>query len=392
MKKILLSLLLIFLLASTNAQNAWVRRTDFPGCPRYAAAQFAINDKIYIVGGLCTATSTYYYLNDTWEYDINTNSWMQKDSLFYGLIYAGSFMINQKGYVFGGLSDSMGIRTDNRYVSEYDPLLNQWTLKNNYTGSFGAVPFNEISFSIDSFGYSLAPAPSSSPSCFQKYSPQNDSWNSFSVDANHTNLFNPLAGGSVSTNNSSAYLFTGNNSFLSGHSFQHRIIVFNGLNDSCDFTHNVGPLILYGIDSTLSGNFNFYKDSIIYFGLGTDNPSAYIGFGTGIYFDKIFGFDLRNDSLTTYSSFPWGPSAGSNYVESNGRFFLICGDGGMSGNKVVEFFPDSLTTTINEITRVNKHSIIIFPNPAYSLLTIKLPDIKLKEINLIDSSLALRRY
>src|SRR5437016_6014773 len=106
MKKILLLITLVIQLASVKGQNPWVRKTDFPGCPRYAASGFTIGTKIYIVGGRCVSTNN--YLNDLWEYDINSDSWAQKDSLDYGIKYAGSFAISNKGYVFGGRADSLG--------------------------------------------------------------------------------------------------------------------------------------------------------------------------------------------------------------------------------------------------------------------------------------------
>lgn len=113
-------------------------------------------------------------LNDLWMYNPLNNTWTQKSSCPIYTRTAGSFAINFKGYVVGGILNSGSI-TNQLY--EYDAITNSWTQKSNYPGSpvYGAA-----SFSLNGKGYygigngGAATGPYFSD--FYEYDPNSNNW------------------------------------------------------------------------------------------------------------------------------------------------------------------------------------------------------------------------
>jgi N-acetylneuraminic acid mutarotase len=83
--------------------NSWSAIADFPGKGRLEAVCFVINGRAYVGGGARLIGSTYFSLNDFYEYDPVSDTWAPAPSIP-GLprAHPGFFTINNKGYVVGG--------------------------------------------------------------------------------------------------------------------------------------------------------------------------------------------------------------------------------------------------------------------------------------------------
>ncbi|MCY7410604.1 MAG: fibronectin type III domain-containing protein [Chitinophagales bacterium] len=141
MKKIFLLITACCGFLQTIKADQWTQKADFAGVYvlGYSAA-FSINGKGYFgTGG---------GLKQLWEYDPNSDTWMQKaDFGGEGREAAVGFAIGSKGYIGTGENGS-----GNRYKDfwEYDPQLNQWQQKADFSGTKRAFAF---SFSIGTKGY-----------------------------------------------------------------------------------------------------------------------------------------------------------------------------------------------------------------------------------------------
>jgi N-acetylneuraminic acid mutarotase len=86
----------------TPATDTWTPRAaiqDGSGVeqPRYGAAAFSVNNRVYITGG-----NYDNYMNSTSEYNPATDSWAQRANMAFARFLHGSAAIGGKGYVYGG--------------------------------------------------------------------------------------------------------------------------------------------------------------------------------------------------------------------------------------------------------------------------------------------------
>lgn len=152
-----------------STSDQWVQKSSFPGCPRRWPNSFVINGKGYFFGGEDTIAGTN---NDLWEYDPSTDSWLQKTSLP-GTIRCGAvtFAINGKAYVVSG-AQQFGIVLNDCW--EYDPGNDSWTAKASMpcTGRVWGA-----GFSILGKGYvGLGSNYSSNLRDWWQYDPVGDTW------------------------------------------------------------------------------------------------------------------------------------------------------------------------------------------------------------------------
>lgn len=135
----ILSTLVFFLISYSTIAQVWQRIQDFPGTARDDGSTFTINNKTYCgigleVGWTCP--------NDFYVFDLNTETWTTYTSFPTNQQrqYATSFVINGKGYVFGGYNCSNNYLND---LWEYSPATNNWLQKNNLPsfGRSGCVSF-----------------------------------------------------------------------------------------------------------------------------------------------------------------------------------------------------------------------------------------------------------
>jgi N-acetylneuraminic acid mutarotase len=85
------------------ANDTWSPIAAFPGKGRLEAVCFVIDGKAYVGGGARLIESTYYSLNDFYEYDPATNTWAPAPGIP-GLprAHPGFFTINNRGYAVAG--------------------------------------------------------------------------------------------------------------------------------------------------------------------------------------------------------------------------------------------------------------------------------------------------
>lgn len=133
------SITLFLLFGFLSKAQTWQKIQDYPGTARDDGASFTINNKIYCgigleVGWTCP--------NDIYIFDLSSETWTTSTSFPVNQQrqYATSFVINDKGYVFGGINCSNIYLND---LWEYNPINNNWIQKNNLPaiGRSGSVSF-----------------------------------------------------------------------------------------------------------------------------------------------------------------------------------------------------------------------------------------------------------
>lgn len=153
--------------------HQWTQKGIFPGPFRVGATSFSLNNKGYVCfGDNALNGPAAHYFNDLWEYDPNTDIWVEKDTLPGSVRqYAFAFTIGNKAYVGNGKSGPSGLLPD---FYEYNSATEIWIQKGN-------TPFFKVAsatFSINNEGYVCAGSgqgDQNSASLF-KYNPTDDSW------------------------------------------------------------------------------------------------------------------------------------------------------------------------------------------------------------------------
>lgn len=146
----------------------WVRRSDFDGITRGNATSFVIGEKGYLFGGYDGSNR----LRDLWEYDAVNNWWFEKASLpeeGTARNSAAGFSVGNKGYIGTGY-DGLNYLSD---FWQYDPESNTWTRKADFVGS---ARYGAVSFALESFGYLGCGYSGNYLKDIYKYNPASDSW------------------------------------------------------------------------------------------------------------------------------------------------------------------------------------------------------------------------
>jgi N-acetylneuraminic acid mutarotase len=103
------------------ATNSWTLMAPKPGAGLIAASCFSFGDKVIIVGGKFQNAK----LNkEVWEYTISTNSWLQKNDFPFSPTWRGSHCtLNNLGYLMFGV-DSNNVFSKTLY--KYNPTIDSW--------------------------------------------------------------------------------------------------------------------------------------------------------------------------------------------------------------------------------------------------------------------------
>jgi len=127
--------------------GTWTRMHDFPIGKRDAGFAFSIGGYGYVGGGF-DGTSIY---SDIWKYDPASDSWAKEpnDLPVSGVIFPGSFVINNKAYILLGGTAPSGVNEINS-MWEFDPAAGNLTPKANFPGIARQAAFT---FSNSSYGY-----------------------------------------------------------------------------------------------------------------------------------------------------------------------------------------------------------------------------------------------
>ena len=110
-----------------QSTNTWIARPPFPGGDRHQLSSFALENKGYVGMG----TDHDLYRKDWWQYNPTTFSWTEVSSLpGTERSSATTFVLGSRAYVVFG-SDG-GVMKE---CWEYNPFSDSWNVKANYGGS-----------------------------------------------------------------------------------------------------------------------------------------------------------------------------------------------------------------------------------------------------------------
>jgi len=290
--------------------SPWMILSSFPGTERADGISFTINGKAYFGLGRISPNSADasgpadQVFNDLWEYDPNSDQWIQK-SPFPGVprYFASSFVISDKAYVGGGIRPG---ETSNSYQPalfdfyEYDPSTDEWISianfpeSNTHRGVEGIM--GAVSFSVNNKGYigggSRSTSTGGGSPNFVEYDPVNDHWS-----------------GMVSPNRSGIY--------------------------DCAFTYN-------GLGYVIIGNELWQLDPVTYtwsqlsdYPGGNRNGSicfvidkyAYVGTGiqSGLIRNSVYKYDIELNSWAEIPSLPELALRGAIGFSLNNRGYIISG-------------------------------------------------------------------
>ena len=149
------------------ATNSWTSKTGMP-TPRTTVAAGAINNKIYVAGGMqqcgpCTPLSVLEI------YDVATDTWTTGAPMPGVASHTSGAIVNGKFYVVGGSNGSAALNT----IFEYDPSLNTWITKANMLTARYSVGVGVINNQIYAVSGSTTSAISS---VLEVYNPTTNSW------------------------------------------------------------------------------------------------------------------------------------------------------------------------------------------------------------------------
>lgn len=159
--------------------SGWTQKASFTGTARYGGTAHVVNGKAYYGFGI-TPTGNVFQ-NDWWEYNPVTNTWVQKSSsgpFFEGRFNIGGFVIRNKIYLVGGLTSG----SSSTQCYEYDPATDIWTFKASVTSAkmSGAAVFAIGNKGYYACGYNTQGYldASSFKKDFYEYDPVADTWTS----------------------------------------------------------------------------------------------------------------------------------------------------------------------------------------------------------------------
>lgn len=141
--------------------DTWKQMADFPGIGRQLAATVTINNLGYLGFGYNQAS-----LKDLWQYNPTNNSWSQMVDCPVTLNNPTAFSLGNMGYFGYGWSTPL--------LYSFNPELNQWTKKNDFTDLAldRSNSGSQFAFNIGEKAYLMA----SKINSFWEYNQQNDTW------------------------------------------------------------------------------------------------------------------------------------------------------------------------------------------------------------------------
>ena len=155
------------------ASDSWQPLANIP-VGRSAASAFAINGKVYVVGGKASGGAN---LKDLWEYDPANNTWAQKADFPGGLRYDGiALALNGKGYYGTGWKDNGVGALQSQFKDwwAYDPASNQWQRRADFPGGPASL-LSAVTLSDKGYVGISGPGPSPGQHWWQ-YDPLTDKW------------------------------------------------------------------------------------------------------------------------------------------------------------------------------------------------------------------------
>ncbi|HKR06494.1 MAG TPA: hypothetical protein VJY62_17805, partial [Bacteroidia bacterium] len=112
--------------------NTWSQKANFAGGARWLAVGFSIGNKGYIGTGADGTSAGSNLFNDLWEWDQNTNVWIQKASFSVGRVEAMGFSIGSYGFI--GIGSVVWGNSDTDDLWEYNSITDTWIQVSNFGG------------------------------------------------------------------------------------------------------------------------------------------------------------------------------------------------------------------------------------------------------------------
>jgi N-acetylneuraminic acid mutarotase len=136
--------------------DAWIEKPSLPSVGRSGSSCIVINDTAYIIGG---ETQTNQAINEVWAYDLINESWIQKNDLPFGNTWRSSATsIDDLGYLIFGKDEANNFQNE---LYEYSTYADTWSMISTFPSTGRAyAALNSIgnklyiSFGIDSIGNS----------------------------------------------------------------------------------------------------------------------------------------------------------------------------------------------------------------------------------------------
>ncbi|MCH2224570.1 MAG: T9SS type A sorting domain-containing protein [Crocinitomicaceae bacterium] len=166
-------------LAFSQTQNFWTKKSDFSGLKRERAVAFTIDDRAYVGTGVDTAEIVH---KDFWEYDPVADTWSQIADIPGSVRRnAIAFSVQGFGYVGTGMDSVVATAPGSSVLNDfwqYDPTTNSWVQKADFPGGANSGVYFATSFSIDSKGYICGGkrGPNNYTNELWEYKPSTDSW------------------------------------------------------------------------------------------------------------------------------------------------------------------------------------------------------------------------
>lgn len=328
---------IIFFVSLAAKGDYWTQMASFGGTARFGCFYFSIGTKGYIGSG-STSYQPYNFVNDFWEYDVNTNSWSQKANFpgpgRYGAI---DFSIGTKGYVGTGWNQVTPLLND---FWQYDQATNSWSQKNNFPGvprqgGIGLVINNKAYAGLGHTGNSYL-------GDFLLYNDTTDTWTQV---ASFTG-----------TPRSSAIGFKLNNKIYIGCG----VITYPAFNLTNDFWE-YDPLL-----NSWSQKASFPASSRYSMGYFSINNYGYCGLGkdssNSFSFPEFFKYDPVLNNWSQVLNCPVTSINGGFTIGNKG--YLGCGLSSslIISNQFWQYTPDSTTGTTEQASADSKFTVS--PNPA----------------------------
>jgi N-acetylneuraminic acid mutarotase len=149
MKTSIFTLVITLYSISLNAQDVWVQKDSVNGPPRSSCASFVLNGEGFVVGGLDITE----FKRKMYSYDVDQDDWDNEVSIGgingSGLNRGGAiaFTALQNGYVGLGQGNTVPFFND---LWAYDPTTQAWTQKASFIGS---PRRHAVCFEIDDIAY-----------------------------------------------------------------------------------------------------------------------------------------------------------------------------------------------------------------------------------------------
>jgi len=145
-----------------QATDTWTQKANFGGIARVGAIGFCIGSNGYIGIGDTSAGSS-FSLPDFWQYNPNTNAWLQVANYGGGIReYAAAFVIGCKGYVGTGevvINSSYTPKNDFwEFIPTLTPVFSGITNVDCFGNNTGSATVN-VSDGVPSYTYSWSSAP-----------------------------------------------------------------------------------------------------------------------------------------------------------------------------------------------------------------------------------------